>query len=391
MDRDDPKSPARPDNSRPYPMDRKAYKVSDSQSMSMRDLIKNFKRHGVHRVTDLHLKIGQPPVYRVDGSLQKLSSPPLDRKTAQALVVALLNEAELKTLKTRRSVNSSQLIEDLRIRVNAFFDGDGVAAAIRALDTHIPAIDAIGFPNGVWQDITNLTHGLVLLTGATGAGKSTTIAALVQRIAHSRACRIITLEDPVEYRLESNQAIISQRAVGRDVPSFEQGMRDALREDPDIIFIGEMTDAESALWTLTAAETGHLVFSAIHTRDTVGTITRVLDMFPASRREEIIHQLALGLRYVITQKLLPRAATKGRVVAMEVLHNNYAISNLIRQFKIEQIYSILQTQTQDVPEQRMCTLERSLAMLVRKGDIDVFDAERYANHVAALTDELQRG
>jgi twitching motility protein PilT len=383
----DPAVPAAP---KVPALDRKVYHVSRSQVLSMRDLLKNFRRHGVHRVTDLHIKVGEPPIYRVDGQLQKLSSPPLDKKTAQLLVRAVLNDTELRTLKSRRSVNSSSLVDDIRIRVNAFFDSDGVALAIRALDTRIPEIEQIGFPNRVWEDLTRLTHGLVLLTGATGAGKSTTIASIIQRIAQTRACRIITLEDPVEYRLHGDKAIISQRAIGRDVPSFEMGMRDAMREDPDIIFVGEMTDQESATWTLTAAETGHLVFSAIHTRDAIGTVTRILDMYPASRKEEIIHQLSLGLRYVITQKLLPKALTRGRVVAMEILHNNYAVSNMIRQFKLEQVYSILQTQTMDTPEQRMCSLERSLALLVRKGEIDAADAERYANHPAALNDELQR-
>ncbi len=371
-------------------VDRKVYVAGKTQRMSMRDLIKSFRRHGVHRVTDLHLKVGEPPIYRVDGQLKKLTSPPLDTATTEALIFSLLTPEQLQVLHDRRSVNSSSLIEDVRIRINVFFDSDGVAMAMRALDTRIPEVENIGFPNKVYEDIIKLTHGLVLVTGATGSGKSTTIASLLQRIAATRACRIITLEDPAEYRLVSDQAIISQRTIGRDVATFEQGMRDAMREDPDIIFIGEMTDAESAMWTLTAAETGHLVFSALHTRDTVGTITRLLDMFPANRREEIVYQVSLGLRYVITQKLLSKAATKGRVMAMEVLHNNYAVSNLIRQFKLEQIYSILQTQNADTSEQRMCTLERSLATLVRRGDVDVFDAERYANHGAAMTDELTR-
>ena len=382
--------PTTPPIDDPAPLDRKIYAAGKSQRMSLRDLIGNFRRHGVDRVTDLHLKVGEPPVYRLDGRLQRTNSPPLDRKLMQYFTRALLSDAELQTLKKRRSVNSSQLIDDVRVRVNAFFDHDGVALALRALDTRIPEVEQIGFPNAVYEDIAKLTHGLVLLTGATGAGKSTTIAALLQRIANTRPCRIITLEDPVEYQLRGSEGVISQRAIGRDVPSFEAGMRDCLREDPDIIFVGEMTDADSATWTLTAAETGHLVFSALHTRDTVGTITRLLDMYPDTRKEEVIHQLSLGLRYVISQKLLSKAATKGRVVAMEVLHNNYAVSNMIRQMKIEQIYSILQTQTQDVSDQRMCTLERSLARLVARGVISADDAERQANHIGALRDEIAR-
>lgn len=379
-----------PDVANVEALDRKVYTVSPTQTLSMTDLLRSFKRHGVTRVTDLHMKTGEPPIYRVDGALKRTSSPPLDPPTIELLARSVLSEAEWETLHKLRSVNSSTLIGNIRIRVNAFFDSDGLALAIRALDTQVPQVEDIGFPNNVWQDIVNLRHGLVLVTGATGAGKSTTIASLIARIAEQRACRIITLEDPVEYRLVSRQAIISQRAVGRDVPNFERGLRDCLREDPDIIFVGEMTDQESASWTLTAAETGHLVFSAIHTRDAAGTITRLLDMYPVSRHEEVAHQLSLGLRYILAQKLLPRAQEKGRVLAMEVLNCNYAVSNLIRQLKPEHIYSVMQTQTQDITEQRMTTLERSLARLVRAGLIDAFEAEKMANHVPVLIDELQR-
>lgn len=378
------------DSADPALLDRKVYVVNKNQTLSMNDLLKSFMRHGVTRITDLHIKTGEPPIYRVDGSLKRAGSPPIDAPTVDALARAVLSETEMETLHQARSVNSSSLIENIRIRVNAFFDSDGMAMAIRALDTTVPQVEDIGFPNGVWEDICELRHGLVLVTGATGAGKSTTIASMIDRIAQHRSCRIITLEDPVEYRLQSKQAIISQRAIGRDVPNFEKGLRDCLREDPDIIFVGEMTDQESATWTMTAAETGHLVFSAIHTRDAAGTVTRLLDMYPVSRHEEVAHQLSLGLRYIIAQKLLPRAETKGRVVAMEILNVNYAVANLIRQLKMEQIYSVMQMFTQDITEQRMSTLERSLAKLVRKGLIDAFEAEKHANHAPVFVDELQR-
>ena len=167
-------------------------------------------------------------------------------------------------------------------------------------------------------------------------------------------------------------------------------MRDALREDPDIIYVGEMRDRESASWALTAAETGHLVFSTLHTRDCRGSITRLLDMFPAGRRDEVASQLSLGLSHVICQRLVPRADGQGRVVAMEILNNTYALSNLIRQVKIEQIYSQLQTKTRDVPEERMTTLERSLAGLVHKGTVTALEAEKWATHRSAFLDELQR-
>lgn len=378
------------ESAEPNLLDRKVYTVNAGQVLSMSDLLRSFRRHGMARVSDLHLKTGEPPIYRVDSALKRTSSPPIDAATMELLARSILSEAEMETLHKARSVNSSILVGDIRVRTNAFFDSDGLAMAIRALDTNVPDVEDIGFPNRVWEDICNLRHGLVLVTGATGAGKSTTIAAILKRISEHRSCRIITLEDPVEYRMKSSQAIISQRAIGRDVPNFERGLRDCLREDPDIIFVGEMTDQESATWTMTAAETGHLVFSAIHTRDAPGTVTRLLDMYPVSRHEEVAHQLSLGLRYILAQKLLPRAVVKGRVLAMEILSNNYAVGNLIRQLKPEQIYSIMQTQTQDIPEQRMMTLERSLALLVQNGLIEPFEAERHANHTPVLLDELSR-
>jgi twitching motility protein PilT len=370
--------------------DEALYAVSADRRLSIKDLLEYFAKHGSMRVSDLHLKAGVPPVYRVDGTLQKMKGPPLDSGTLDAMIRAFLSETERETFAQKRSVDTSFITGTMQFRINVFHENDGVAAAIRALDPTPPPVENVGFPNNVWQDIIKRQQGLVLLTGVTGAGKSTTIAALISRIAEQRACRIITLEDPIEYRLTSKAAVISQREVGRDVPSFERGLRDCLREDPDVIFVGEMRDRESATWTLTAAETGHLVFSTLHTRDTRGTLTRLMDMFPTGQQDEVASQLSLGLAYVISQKLIPRSDNQGRIVAMEVLNNSYAVSNLIRVRKVEQLYSQLQGQTKDIPEQRMCTLERSLAQLVRAGKISPLEAERNANHAATFLDEMQR-
>ncbi|MCC6357740.1 MAG: PilT/PilU family type 4a pilus ATPase [Phycisphaerales bacterium] len=368
----------------------KLYAVTPERKLSVRDLLEYFSKHGSMRVSDLHLKVGVPPVYRLDGALQKMKSPPLDAPTLEAMVRGFLGAEEWAAFEKHRSVDASFVTETMQFRINCFRDNEGIALAIRALDPTPLPVESIGFPNGVWQDIVKKQYGLVLMTGVTGAGKSTTIASLISRIAETRPCRIITLEDPIEYRLASKASIISQREVGRDVPSFERGLRDCLREDPDVIFVGEMRDQESARWTMTAAETGHLVFSTIHTRDTRGTLTRILDMFPTSQQDEIASQLSLGLAYVISQKLVPRADNQGRVVAMEILHNTYAVSNLIRVQKVEQIYSQLQSQTRDVPEQRMCTLERTLAQLARAGKISPLEAEKHANHPTTFLDEMQR-
>ncbi len=371
-------------------LDEKIYIASESRTLSMLDLLKLFKRQGTARVTDLHLKVGKAPCFRVDGELRITGGQPLSEEIIQRLAQTLLDEKQFETLGKLRSVNASRLIEGLRYRINAYFDHRGLAMAIRALDTNTPTVDFIGFPNRVWQDIVKLTQGLVLVTGTTGAGKSTTIAAMVHEIARTRPCHIITLEDPIEYEFQSDIAMISQRAIGRDVPNWERGLRDCLREDPDVIFVGEMTDVESATWTLTAAETGHLVFSGIHTRDATGTITRVLDMYPPNRAEEVAQQLALGLRYILSQKLIQRVDKPGRIVAMEILNNTHAVANMIRQVKPEHIYSLLQINTRDEPAQRMTTLERSLAQLVSDGKVARHEAERAANKMAAFEDEMKR-
>lgn len=366
------------------------YTAAAGRRLSVADLLNQFEALGSMRTSDLHLKVGVPPVYRVDGQLQPLEGPPLDAAAVEAIIGALLSEGEIELFRRNRSVDSSSFTERMQFRLNCFHDNDGPAVAIRALESAPPKVEDIGFPNNVWRDIITRQQGLVLVTGITGAGKSTTIASLINRIAETRPCRIITMEDPIEYRLTSKRAVISQREVGRDVPSFERGLRDCLREDPDVIFVGEMRDRESTAWTLTAAETGHLVFSTLHTRDVRGTITRVLDMFPPSQQDEVASQLSLGLSHIISQKLVPRADGKGRAVAMEILNNVYAVANLIRMAKMEQVYTYLQTRTKDVPEERMITTERSLATLARRGIVTALEAEKWANHPLTFLDEMQR-
>jgi twitching motility protein PilT len=363
---------------------------AEGRPVSMADLLSYFNRMGAMRVSDLHVKIGCPPTYRKDGNLQPIKGDALSVATVKALVHAMLSDKEVATLQEKRSIDSSLITDDFQFRLNVFYDNDGLAAAIRALESDVPPVENLGFPNAVWKDIVNMQQGLVLLTGITGAGKSTTIASLLAYISATRRCRIITLEDPIEYRLHSRQAMVSQREVGRDVPTFERGLRDALREDPDVIFVGEMRDRESTRWTLTAAETGHLVFSTLHTRDTRGSITRLLDMFPANQQDEIACQVSLGLKYCIAQKLLPRADEKGRVVAMEILNNTYSVSNLIRLRKLEQLYSQLQIRTRDIPEERMITMERSLARLVRAQIVTAQEAEKWAEDRSAFLDELKQ-
>jgi len=374
-----------------YSASTKVYPTEKMGNFSILDMLEYFEKHGAMRVSDLHLKVGAPPAYRIDGDLVKLKGPDVNPEMARKLLYPLMSDEKRRKLRTERSVDCSYRIRNLQFRINIFTENDGLAGAIRALSMDIPKIEDIGFPNDVYEDMINLKHGLVLMTGITGAGKSTTIASLIDRISERKACRIMSAEDPIEYIFEQKQSIISQREVGRDLRSFQQGLREMLRQDPDVIFVGEMRDAETIAMTLMAAETGHLVFSTLHTRDATGTITRILDYFPAGRQAEVRNQLSLGLAYIVSQKLVPKNDASGRIVAMEILNNNYACANLIRTGKVEQIYSQLQTKTRNQPDEKMMTLEKHLAMLVKQEKIDLLEAKRWANDLKCFADAMQRG
>ena len=374
-----------------YPLSAKIYPTDNLGKFSILDMLKYFEEHGAMRVSDLHIKVNAPPTYRIDGDLVKLKGPSVTPEIAKQLIFPLLKEHSLQKLQTEHSVDGSYRMGSLQFRINVFHDNDGVAAAIRALALDVPDVEKIGFPNNVWEDIVGRKQGLVLMTGITGAGKSTTIASLIGRISQQTACRIITLEDPIEYILPQKYSIVSQREVGRDVKSFYDGLKEMMREDPDIIFVGEMRDSETIAMTLMAAETGHLVFSTLHTRDVTGSVTRILDYFPEGRQAEVRNQLSLGLAYVVCQKLIPRKDGTGRIVAMEVLNNNYACANLIRTGKIEQLYSQLQTKTRDRSDEKMITLEKHLSILVKDDKIDLLEAQKWTNDLKAFLDCMQRG
>jgi twitching motility protein PilT len=372
-----------------YVVTNKVYHTENMGPLSTYDLLDYFEKKGAMRVSDLHIKVGTPPAYRIDGDITYLKGPPVTPEIAQKLIYPLLSDENLHKFQHQDDVDCSYRVGSLQFRINVFHENDGISAAIRALSLHIPKLESIGFPNNVWEDIIERKQGLVLVTGITGAGKSTTIASLMDRINQSTPCRMITLEDPIEYIFPKRYSMISQREIGRDVKSFSRGLRAMLREDPDVIFVGEMRDPETISMTLMAAETGHLVFSTLHTRDTTGTITRVLDYFPSGRQNEVRNQLSLGLAYIVSQKLIPKKDGTGRIVTMEILNNNYACANLIRTGKIEQIYSQLQTKTRNKPEEKMTTMERHLATLVKQDKVDLLEAKKWANDLKSFTDEMQ--
>jgi len=368
----------------------KVYPTENLGKYSILDMLKYFEEHGALRVSDLHIKVNAPPAYRIDGNLVKLKGPNVTPEIAKQLIYPLLKEHNIRKLDAEQSIDCSYRLGSLQFRINIFRENDGLAAAIRALSLDVPQIEDIGFPNDVWKDIIGLKQGLVLLTGITGAGKSTTIASLIGRISEKTACRIITVEDPIEYIFQQRYSIISQREAGRDVPSFFQGLKEMMREDPDVIFVGEMRDAETIAMTLMAAETGHLVFSTLHTRDVTGSVARILDYFPEGRQAEVRNQLSLGLAYILCQKLIPRKDGQGRIVAMEILNNNYACANLIRTGKVEQLYSQLQTKTRNRMDEKMITMEKHMSMLVKQEKVDLLEAQKWANDLKAFVDCMQR-
>jgi len=373
-----------------YDITTKVYPTENMGLLSMQDLLAYFEKKGAMRVSDLHIKVGTTPAYRIDGDITYLKGQPVTHEIAKKLIYPLLSEDSLHKFHQDYDVDCSYRVGSLQFRINIFRENDGMSAAIRALSMDIPKVESIGFPNNVWEDIIECKQGLVLVTGIKGAGKSTTISSIIDRISEKKASRIITLEDPIEYLLPNKHSMVSQREVGRDVKSFGHGLRAMLREDPDVIFVGEMRDAETISMTLMAAETGHLVFSTLHTRDAIGTITRILDYFPTGRQSEVRNQLSLGLAYIICQKLIPKKDGTGRIAAIELLNNNnYACANLIRTGKVEQIYSQLQTKTRLNPDEKMTTMERHLALLVKQNKIDLLEAKKWANDQKSFVDAMK--
>lgn len=365
---------------------RKKVYQAQGGTFSIIDLLRSFadpelEIDGMSRISDLHMKVGEPVRYRYDGELETIAEgEALTEETLRELVFPLLSEKQRQSLveNTQLDIDSGYCWEEEKInfRLNVFHDRDGTACVMRMLPKHIPEIDEIGFMSPkIWQEITSLNQGLVLVTGVTGSGKSTTIASIIDYINKSRKARIITLEDPIEYVFRSEQSLISQRELGKHLSDFPNGLRSALRENPDIIYVGEIRDAVTAQLALTAAETGHLVLSTLHTKDVKGTFSRIVDMFPSDRSNEIAAQLSFSLAYAISQKLLARKSGNGRVAAFEVLKNNSGVANLVRTSKLHQVYSKMETGMSE----GMNTLEQHLIELVEQGIISKNEAISHAN------------
>lgn len=336
--------------------------------------------------SDLHLQVGLPPMMRLDGALVPFSNyPPLNPQAIEKLVMAILDEDQKKILLKDKEFDFSFAFGDLgRFRVNAFHERGNMAASLRLIPNNIKTINELGMPP-VISSFADFPRGLVLVTGPTGSGKSTTLAALIDKINTEKAKHIITIEDPIEFTHKSKRSAIVQREVHYDTYSFSAALRSSLRQDPDVVLIGEMRDLETISAAITIAETGHLVFGTLHTNSAAQSIDRMIDVFPPHQQAQVRSQLANIIQGVCSQRLVP-AIGGGRVVAAEVLVANPAVRNIIREGKTHQLDAVIQTGA----DQGMQTMDRTLVKLVQSGVVTYDDAREYAVDLPEF-ERLMRG
>ena len=339
--------------------------------MIIDDLLKEVVQY---KASDLHISAGLPPVIRVDGNLLRTKYPAFTPEGVEELLFPMLNNDQRRTLEQTWELDMSYGLKDIgRFRVNIYKNRGTYAAAFRTINSVIPSFDSLGLSDVV-RTITERPRGLILVTGPTGSGKSTTLASMIDYINETRSEHILTIEDPIEFVHKSKKSVIHQRELGQDTRSFANALKSSLREDPDIILVGEMRDIETISLALTAAETGHLVFGTLHTSSAAQTVDRIIDVFPEGQQQQIRVQLGGCLEAVfaqtLLQKLQPDGTKKGRVMAQEILVKTNAISNMIREGKTAQIYSGIQTGA----GVGMQTLEAALADLYKKGLVTEEDA-----------------
>ena len=326
--------------------------------------------------SDLHLSAGLPPMIRVHGDVRRINLPPMEHKDVHAMVYDIMNDSQRKQFEETLECDFSFAVPNLaRFRVNAFHQNRGAGGVFRTIPSKVLTLEQLNAPK-IFKEIAHQPRGIVLVTGPTGSGKSTTLAAMVDYVNENEYGHILTVEDPIEFVHESKRCLVNQREVHRDTMSFSNALRAALREDPDVILVGEMRDLETIRLALTAAETGHLVFGTLHTSSAAKTIDRIVDVFPAAEKDMVRAMLSESLRAVIAQTLLKTKDGSGRVAAHEILIGTPAIRNLIRENKIAQMYSAIQT-GQNVGMQ---TLDQCLADLVRRNVVSAAEAKlRAAN------------
>lgn len=317
------------------------------------------------KASDIHITVGLPPVLRINGKLENLGEGKLSPEDTKNLVYATLSEKQIKVLEEDGEIDTSFSSPGAgRYRVNAYKQRGSYGMALRIIPLEIPSAESIGLPP-VAKELARLPRGLILVTGPTGSGKSTTLASMINQINQERECHILTLEDPIEYLHKHHKSIVNQREIGTDSKSFATGLRAALRQDPDVILVGEMRDLETISIALTAAETGHLVLSTLHTNGAAKTVDRIIDVFPPHQQQQVRIQFSSAIQAIISQQLLPKVDASGRVAAFEVMVATPAIRNLIREDKNHQIDTAIQTGAKF----QMQTMDASLLELYKKGII----------------------
>ena len=347
--------------------------------MDLRELFHIVETKGA---SDLLITAGSPAMIRIHGKIQQVDQPPLTHEDVKRMVYSLLNDKQKEKFEEEKELDLSLgLGPTHRFRVNCYMQRGCVAAAFRPISSRIPGLKELGLPPIVY-DLAFCPQGLLLVTGPTGHGKSTTQAAVIDLINTNKRCHIITVEDPIEFVHRNKQSVIDQRELGSDTLSFAVALKYVLRQDPDVILVGEMRDLDTVSAALTAAETGHLVLATLHTNDAVQTIDRIIDVFPERQQQQVRVQLSLTLLAVVSQRLLPRATEDGRVLAVEVLRNNHSSANLIREGKTHQLYSGIETGTKD----GMMTLDSSLIKLYQRGIVTAEEAQLHMRNPQTLLD-----
>ena len=335
-----------------------------------------------NKASDLHLVNGKPPILRISGALVSIKGEPvLNARELEDTIFSILEPAKKEILKTKLELDLSYEISKMaRFRINLFFEKGNLALAARIIPNKIPTMGEILMPEIVEQ-LINLKQGLILVTGPTGCGKSTSLAAMINEINKAKAEHIVTLEDPIEFIFDNQKSIIVQRELGRDMLSFKEGLKHIVRQDPNVIMVGEMRDLETIGATLTLAETGHLVLATLHTQNAAQTVDRVIDVFPPYQQDQVRIQLSLSLRGVISQRLLARREG-GRIAAREIMINNPAVSNLIRENKIAQLRTVIQTSAKE----GMITIDQDLKRLYHEGLVTQEEAMVHMMSPEALHD-----
>jgi twitching motility protein PilT len=355
------------------------------QLTSIDDLLEQMVAMGA---SDLHITVGSPPAFRLRGHIHRAEG--YENFTAddtRALLYRILNSEQQKHFELKRQLDFAYAMPGLaRFRVNIYYQREAVGAAFRLIPQEIKTMEELALPASL-HTLTEKPRGIVLVTGPTGSGKSTTLAAIIDEINRTRAEHILTVEDPIEFVHRHKRCIVNQREIGPDAVSFAEALKAALRQDPDVILVGEMRDLETISTALTAAETGHLVFGTLHTQSAPSTIDRIIDVFPPAQQEQVRIMIANSLQAVVTQTLLPTADGQGRVAALEILFPDDAVRNLIRQAKIEQVYSVMQTNT----ARGMQTMEQALADLTMRRVVNLDDALTRSSRPEQLLGILERG